>query len=180
MSEPRWLSEHEQAVWRSYLEATHLLTEVLGRELAAATSAPSLSHADYEVFVRLSEAPGHRLRMSELADRTLASRSRLSHAVGRLEAAGMVRRESCATDGRGAFAVLTAAGLASLEAAAPTHVTGVREHLFDQLDAAQVDALGTICAALRDHLRAPAAATDGEAARGPTGAGDPVGAVRAG
>jgi DNA-binding MarR family transcriptional regulator len=91
--------------------------------------------------------------MSELATRSLSSRSRLSHAVARLEEAGWVVRESCPTDRRGQLAVLTDAGLAAIEAAAPGHVEGVRSHLFDQLTPAQVKQLGEICTAVADHLR---------------------------
>jgi DNA-binding MarR family transcriptional regulator len=157
--QPRWLDEHEQRVWRSYLAATQLLTERLDQELQRNSGMP---HTYYEVLVRLSEAPGRRLRMSELAERSLSSRSRLSHAVARLEAAGWVVRESCESDRRGQNAVLTDAGFAALEAAAPGHVEGVRQHLFDPLTPEQVTQLGEICAAVAAHLRAgrPAEAAD--------------------
>jgi DNA-binding MarR family transcriptional regulator len=92
--------------------------------------------------------------MSELANRSLSSRSRLSHAVARLEEAGWVRRETCDTDRRGQLAFLTDEGFAALEAAAPGHVEGVRTHLFDQLDADQVRQLGEICDAIVTHLGA--------------------------
>ena len=107
----------------------------------------------YEILVRLSEAPGRSLRMSDLADVSESSRSRLSHAVSRLEARGWVVRESCETDRRGAFAVLTDEGFAALATMAPVHVDGVRRHLFDRLDDEQVAALGTICQAVLDGLR---------------------------
>ncbi len=114
-----------------------------------------LSHADYEVLVRLSEVPGRRLRMSELAEGVLFSRSRLSHAVTRLERAGWVRRESAPEDRRGMVATLTDAGLATLRAAAPGHVTAVRELLFDTLSPQQVEQLREIMHALRARLREP-------------------------
>ncbi|MGH8889657.1 MAG: MarR family winged helix-turn-helix transcriptional regulator [Acidothermaceae bacterium] len=148
---PRWLDAADQRVWRSYLAATQLLTERLDQELQRESGMP---HAYYEVLVRLSEVEGRALRMSELADRSLSSRSRLSHAVARLEEAGWVRREACPTDRRGQLAVLTDAGFAALEAAAPVHVEGVRSHLFDQLTPDQVRQLGEICTAVADHLRA--------------------------
>jgi DNA-binding MarR family transcriptional regulator len=151
VAEPRWLDQEEQRVWRSFLEATHLFFDQLDRELQHESGMP---HTYYEVLVRLSEAEGHRLRMSELADRSQSSRSRLSHAVRRLEEAGWVRREPCATDARGAVAVLTDEGFAALEAAAPGHVEGVRRHLFDQLTSEQVAQLGEISNAVRNHLRA--------------------------
>jgi DNA-binding MarR family transcriptional regulator len=147
--EPRWLDDDEQRVWRSFLAATQLLTDRLDQELQRDSGIP---HAYYEVLVRLSEVPGRRLRMSELANRSLSSRSRLSHAVARLEEAGWVRRETCATDRRGQLAVLTDEGFAALEAAAPGHVDGVRQHLFDQLDTDQVRQLGEICEAIAAHL----------------------------
>ncbi|HEY0700749.1 MAG TPA: MarR family transcriptional regulator, partial [Micromonospora sp.] len=103
-------------------------------------------------LVRLSETPGRRLRMTELAEVTGSSRSRLSHAVARLEESGWVRREECPSDRRGQVAVLTDAGYAALAAAAPGHVEGVRRHLFDPLSPAQVDQLRRISEALVDHL----------------------------
>ena len=100
----------------------------------------------------LSETPGLKLRMSELADRCLSSRSRLSHAVSRLEERGWVGREVCQDDGRGQLAVLTDNGFAALEAAAPIHVEGVRTHLFDQLSPAQVEAMRDLGETLLLHL----------------------------
>lgn len=149
-SGPRWLDADEQRVWRAFLAATTLLTDRLDQELQQNSGIP---HTYYEVMVRLSEAPGRRLRMSELAERSLSSRSRLSHAVSRLEEAGWVRRESCATDRRGQIAVLTDVGFSALEAAAPGHVEGVRQHLFDRLSRAQVRQLGEICEAITRHLQ---------------------------
>ncbi len=111
-----------------------------------------MPHTYYEILVALSEAPGRTLRMNELADACQSSRSRLSHAVSRLEEAGWVRREACPTDKRGALAVMTDEGFAAIEAAAPGHVEGVRRHVFDVLTPAQVDQLGEISAAIRDGL----------------------------
>jgi DNA-binding MarR family transcriptional regulator len=149
MSETRWLDRDEQRTWRTFMLGTNLLFEQLDRELQRDGSMPATY---YEVLVRLSEAPGRRLRMSELADRSQSSRSRLSHTVARLEEAGWVGRESCPSDRRGAFAVLTDLGFAALEAAAPLHVESVRTHLFDQLDDAQLESLRTISERLLDHL----------------------------
>jgi len=149
MSETRWLDREEQRTWRTFMLAVHLLFEEFDRELQRGASMPT-SH--YEILVRLSEAPGRSLRMSELATQSQSSRSRLSHTVARLEAAGWVRREACPSDRRGAFAVLTEAGFAALDAAAPIHVEGVRAHLFDQLDADQLDALRAIGERILDHL----------------------------
>jgi DNA-binding MarR family transcriptional regulator len=145
----RWLDDAEQATWRTFLAATHLLMDRLDRELQTGVGIP---HAYYEILVRLSEAPGRAMRMSDLAERCHSSRSRLSHAVRRLEEDGWVRREAVMSDGRGAVAILTDAGLGALEAAAPIHVEGVRRHLFEQLDAAQLEALGEISRRLYGHL----------------------------
>jgi DNA-binding MarR family transcriptional regulator len=151
LNQPRWLSDSEQTVWRSYLVATQLLSDRLDQELQRDAGIP---HTYYEVLVKLSEVPARRMRMSALAQRSLSSRSRLSHAVARLEEAGWVRRESCPTDKRGQNAVLTDEGFAALAAAAPSHVEGVRAHLFDMLTPAQVAQLGEICAVLSAHLLA--------------------------
>ena len=99
MSDTRWLSDDEQQAWRSFLVATNLLYDQLDRELQRDAGFP---HGYYEILVRLSEAPDRRLRMSQLAERSQSSRSRISHAVARLEETGWVRRESCPTDRRGA------------------------------------------------------------------------------
>lgn len=149
MGQTRWLSEEEQRTWRAFLAAMRLLTDQLDRELQREADMP---HTYYEILVALSEAPGRALRMSELADVCQSSRSRLSHAVSRLEEAGWVRREACPTDKRGALAVMTDQGFAAIEAAAPGHVEGVRRHVFDVLTPAQVDQLGEISAAIRDGL----------------------------
>ncbi|MEV0397333.1 MarR family winged helix-turn-helix transcriptional regulator [Polymorphospora rubra] len=146
----RWLDPDEQRTWRAFLTASRALMETLDRELQRDTGMP---HAYYEILVRLSEAPGRRLRMSELADASGSSRSRLSHAVARLEEAGWVRRENCPTDRRGQLAVLTDHGFEVLAAAAPGHVEGVRSHLFDPLTPAQVDQLRRISEAIIDHLQ---------------------------
>ena len=149
MAEPRWLDDDEQAAWRSFLAATRLLSARLDRELQRDASMP---HAYFEILVRLSEAPARTLRMSQLADVLQSSRSRLSHAVARLEEAGWVRREASPSDRRGQLAVLTDAGLETLAAAAPGHVAGVRRHLFDLLDRQQVTALREISDRMLDHL----------------------------
>jgi DNA-binding MarR family transcriptional regulator len=147
--ETRWLDPEEQKAWRAWLYSSSLLQDRLDRELTHETG---ISHAYYEILVALSETPLRAMRMSELADRCLSSRSRLSHAVSRLEERGWVRRQVCAEDGRGQLAVLTDEGFAALEAAAPVHVTGVRSHLFDQLSPQQVENLRDIGETLLRHL----------------------------
>jgi DNA-binding MarR family transcriptional regulator len=145
MADTRWLEAGEQRAWRAFVAASQGLFDQLDRELQRDAGMP---HAYYQILVNLSEAPGRTLRMRELAERTCSSRSRLSHAVARLEERGWVRRESCPTDKRGALAVLTDEGFAALRAAAPGHVEGVRAHLFDRLSPAQVAQLREISEAV--------------------------------
>jgi DNA-binding MarR family transcriptional regulator len=145
----RWLDADEQQAWRAWLYSAQILLDQLDRELTRETGT---SHAYYEILVALSESDGRSLRMSQLADRCLSSRSRLSHAVSRLEERGWVRRQVCAEDGRGQLAVLTDEGLAALRAAAPVHVEGVRTHLFDQLSPEQVQNMRDVGETLLRHL----------------------------
>ncbi|WP_020660202.1 MarR family winged helix-turn-helix transcriptional regulator [Amycolatopsis benzoatilytica] len=150
MSEPRWLTAEEQQVWRSYQAASAMLRAHLEGQLQHESGMPP---SYYEVLVSLSEANGRRMRMSELASVLDSSRSRLSHAVSRLEAKGWVRRESCPTDKRGSWAVLTDSGFSALAEAAPGHVEAVREALFDQLTPEQVRQLGEISEAIANGMR---------------------------
>jgi len=145
----RWLDDDERATWLSFVFGTRLFWDEVERDLQRDAQLP---FGYYEILVMLSDAPGHTLRMSDLADATQSSRSRLSHAVARLEREGWVRREECPTDRRGANAVLTDAGFAALEAAAPSHVESVRRHLFDQLSPTQIEQLRSICDTLLGHL----------------------------
>ena len=145
----RWLDDDEQRTWRAFLASTRLLFDRLERQLQRDSGLPM---AYYEILVQLSEAPDATLRMSQLADFSLSSRSRLSHAVARLEEAGWVRRRACPEDRRGAFAELTDAGRAKLEDAARGHVEAVRAELFDVLTRDQQRALREVGEALRDHL----------------------------
>ena len=149
MSDTRWLDEHEQHTWRSFLTAQRLLFDGIERQLQQDSSLP---HTYYEILVRLSEIPDRTLRMSELASSSLSSRSRISHAVARLEELGWVRRRQCEHDKRGQLAELTEEGMAGLEAAAPGHVQAVRRGLFDALSAEQVAALRDISETLVAHL----------------------------
>lgn len=146
----RWLDEDEQQTWRAFLGATRLVFEQLDRELQRDAAIP---HTYYEILVRLSEAPDRALRMSALADRSQSSRSRLSHAVARLESNGWVRRTSCADDKRGQIAHLTDEGFAALAAAAPGHVEGVRKHVFDPLTDAQIVQLREISTTMLEALK---------------------------
>ena len=145
----QWLSDDEQRVWRSYLRAHVLLGARLSRQLQRDTD---LSEADYAVLVNMSEAPDGRLRGFALAGALQWEKSRLSHQLTRMERRGLVRREECPTDGRGAFVVLTDEGRARIVAAAPLHAAEVRRWFVDALTAEQLAALGDITSALVARL----------------------------
>jgi DNA-binding MarR family transcriptional regulator len=149
-AETPWLEGDEARAWRGYLLMSRLLFAELGRGLSRDAN---LSHADYEVLVVLSETPGHRLRMNELAARLVWEKSRLSHQITRMQQRGLVEREGCLSDARGAFVVLTDAGLAAITSAAPAHVRDVRRNFFDLLSPEQVESLATMTEAVVDHLR---------------------------
>jgi len=155
----RWLSDEEQRVWRGFSAAIDMLKGHVETQLQQQSGMP---HTYYEVLVILSETPGRTLRMSELAEQSRSSRSRLSHAVARLEANGWVERDSCDVDKRGAWARLTPAGLEALETAAPGHVDAVRQALFDQLTPEQVRTLREISDAIIDGLAVPCAKAKAE------------------
>jgi DNA-binding MarR family transcriptional regulator len=144
-SETRWLTAEEQRAWRAFLTATQTLFSTIEAQLQHESGIP---HGYYEILVRLSEAPDRELRMSQLADASASSKSRLSHAVSRLEERGWVERLNCPTDRRGQIARLTDTGYAALEAAAPRHVEHVRRSMFDLLSAEQVAQLTEISEAI--------------------------------
>ena len=100
----RWLTEHEQELWRGWIAASMLLPDRLSRDLQ---EQHDLTGTDYQILVELSESPDRRMRMSTLADHTLLSRSRLSHQIDRMSKAGLVERQTCPDDGRGMYAALT-------------------------------------------------------------------------
>lgn len=151
VADVRWLGDEEMRAWRAFVEGAQLLLDRIDRELQRDSG---LTSADYEILVRLSEQPDRRMRMSSLADEVLSSRSRLTHQVKRMEERGLVRREGCPEDRRGAYAVLTDAGLSALQEAAPGHVAAVRAHLLDLLTARQVRQVGEIFERVRGHLDA--------------------------
>lgn len=155
--EPRWLSADEQCVWRSYMHARMLLDDHLDRQLQRDAGMP---HVYYGLLVQLAEAPQRRMRMTELAMHAKITRSRLSHAITRLERNGWVRREDCASDKRGQFAVLTDRGHRMLESAAPGHVEAVRQAIFDRLSPEQQRALGEIMQAVAEGLQPREAGAD--------------------
>jgi DNA-binding MarR family transcriptional regulator len=148
MADTRWLNENEQRAWRAFIAAQRVINSRIESQLQHDSGMP---HTYYEILVRLNEAADGRLRMSELAMATNGSRSRLSHAVARLEVNGWVRREGVADDKRGQVAIITDEGIAVLEQAAPGHVGAVRQVVFDGLTEQQVEALYDVCAALAEH-----------------------------
>ncbi len=148
--EARWLDAEEMRAWRAYVIGKQLLDSQLNRDLQ---EEHRLALADYELLVRLSEAPGGQVRMSTLAEQVGSSKSRISHQIGRMEQAGLVRRQECPGDRRGVFAVLTSAGLAVLRSAAPTHVRGVRDNLVDLLSAEERLMLAEVFERVLRHLR---------------------------
>ena len=141
----RWLTAQEQVIWRNFVAAWGGLLATVDSQLQRDSGLPL---AYYEILVQLSEAPGRALRMTQLAQASSSSKSRLSHAVTRLEERGWVRRTDCPTDRRGQIAELTDEGFAALAAAAPGHVEQVRRALFDSLTAEQLSELAGISQAL--------------------------------
>lgn len=149
----RWLTEEEQRAWRGLLRMTSQLNARANRLLQEEYG---ISLADYEVLVALSEAPEDRLRVFEVADALAWEQSRVSHQLARMQRRGLITREGCATDARGAFAVLTTVGRAAIERAAPAHVEQVRQLVFDELSHEQVSALTEITTRVLDRLAATA------------------------
>ena len=145
----RWLDPGQQQAWRAFIVGTTLLMERLDRDLR---ESHDLSLPEYEILVRLSEAPERRLRMAELADSVKNSRSRITHTIARMEREGLVERRQCASDGRGVFAMLTDKGMALLESAAPLHVESVRSALIDVVEPADLKAIGRAFTAVATKL----------------------------
>jgi DNA-binding MarR family transcriptional regulator len=144
-----WLNIDEQRVWRTYVRMSSLLPAQLNRQLQQDSG---LTLPEYEVLVQLSEAPGGRLRPFQICEALTWEQSRLSHQLTRMQHRGLVAREECEADGRGAFVVLTPAGAEAIAAAAPGHVAAVRSLIFDRLTDAQRAAFEEACAAVVDAL----------------------------
>lgn len=151
----RWLTEDEHQAWRGLLQMTAQVDAALARQLQEDSG---LSRADYDVLVPLSEAPDCRLRMFEVSAELCWEQSRLSHHLARMQKRGLVTREDCKADRRGAYVVLTPAGRAAIEGAAPSHVDAVRRLVFEGLTPAQVKALGAVTAHVLAKLQQPPAA----------------------
>jgi DNA-binding MarR family transcriptional regulator len=149
----RWLTDAQHDAWMAYVAVTSLLDAELDRQLQRDSGLP---HAYYQILAMLSDVPGRTLRMSDLAQITQSSQSRLSHAVARLERNGWIRRIPCPDDRRSTLAQLTDEGFAVLAAAAPGHVATVRSLVFDALTPEQVDQFTTILRAVLGRLDASA------------------------
>ena len=137
------------AAWRAFIETSERMRSAIGSRLQ---SESGLSTGDYAVLLSLSEAPAGRVRSSDLADSVGWERSRLSHHLGRMEQRGLIRREECATDSRGAEACLTPAGAAAFRSASAPHLHAIQELFASALTREQLDAVADISAALSAHL----------------------------
>ncbi|WP_075739196.1 MULTISPECIES: MarR family winged helix-turn-helix transcriptional regulator [Actinoalloteichus] len=151
-------TDEEMAAWRAFLRAHARVTRSLEADLIAEQR---LSLAAYEVLLQLAESSDCRLRMTELADAVLLSRSGVTRLVDRLERAGLVRRSRVDTDGRGVLAVLTSHGLERLRTATETHLTGVVRYFSSQLARYQLNVLGDTCMKLAEgKIPSPAGEVD--------------------
>lgn len=151
MAEARWLDEREQRAWRSLMTTQNGLSEFIERQLR---NRCGLSSADYQVLAHLSEAPDGRLRSFELGGLLRWEKSRLSQHLGRMQTRGLVSRERCLSDQRGAVVAITPRGSDLIEAAAPQHVADVRDVLIDHLTAIEMETLGIIGDKVRERLAA--------------------------
>lgn len=149
VNDTRWLDARQQQAWRSFLGGTTVLMDRLDRDLR---SEHGLSMSEYEILVRLSEAPDRSIRMADLAAALSHSRSRITHTISRLEREDIVVRTQCGTDGRGVSAVLTDKGFDLLATAAHTHVRGVRSYLVDQCSDEDLQAAKRVMDAIQDAL----------------------------
>ena len=145
----RWLDESQQRSWRAWILGNTLLMGRLDDDLRRTFN---ISLVEYEILVRLSERPGRRMRMAQLADALAHSRSRVTHTIDRMEKSGYVTRGPSPDDGRGIVATMTDSGYALLEEAAHVHVTGVREHLVDLASPEDLEAIGRVLNSVADHL----------------------------
>lgn len=158
-SSPRWLDSEERRAWLAYIDFSTLLSDHLNRQLRRDAG---VTHADYSLLAYLSTAPDRTLTMSELAERLKITRSRLTHAVTRLQEAGYVDRQEDPGNRRNQLAVLTPQGRQLLERAAPGHVEAVRRAVFDALTPEQVRQFAEIGEAINAALQRAEAAGDGQ------------------
>jgi DNA-binding MarR family transcriptional regulator len=155
------MTARELAIWRALIDTTTELRRILGAQLLQDSG---LSPADYQVLLALSEADGRRLRSSELAATIDWERSRLSHHLGRMERRGLIRRDDCATDSRGAEVSLTDHGAGMFRGATAPHLRAIKKHFADAMTPEQFEALADVVQALQNHLHPErTAARTGEA-----------------
>lgn len=151
MKDVRWLDEREERAWRALQFMGMRLDARLAAELAAVSD---LSHSDYTVLVALTDQPDGRLRLFELAATLGWEKSRVSHQIARMVDRGLVAKERCGDDRRGAFVVATDGGIAAIEAAAPHHVESVRRLFVEPLTPDELDALGRAAQKILDAIEA--------------------------
>ena len=145
----KWLTPAEESAWRKYIVASRRMYEALDEDLTS----HGLSLSDYEILVHLSDAKDRSLRMSELADKTILSRSRLSHRIKYMEGKGWVERQKCASDKRGTWAVMTTKGWNTIVKAAPDHVASIRERFIDKISKADQANIAVIFEKVEANLR---------------------------
>ena len=148
-TKPKWLTPAEESAWRKYIVASRRMFEGLDEDL----SLHGLTLSDYEILVHLSEAKDRSLRMSDLADKTILSRSRLSHRIKYMEGKGWVERQKCASDKRGTWAVMTTKGWNTIVKAAPDYVESIRNRFIDQISKADHGNVATIFEKVEKSLR---------------------------
>jgi len=146
---PRWLTASQERAWRRYRRMRTLLDLQIARDLGQDSG---LSDTDYDVLSILAEGPEGGWRSRDLGARLFWSSSRLAHHIGRMEQRGLVAREPCPGDARGAIITLTPHGRDILTAAAPPHVASVRRHLIDLLTPGEIAALDTIATKVITHI----------------------------
>jgi DNA-binding MarR family transcriptional regulator len=149
MAQTIWLTEAEQLIWRRWLSVNRELLATLNRSLERRSG---ISLADYEVLVRLTEDGATEMRAAALADALGWGRSRLSHQLRRMEAAGLITRRTCQDDGRGCLVGLTSHGRQSIEDAAPGHVDDVRRCFIDAMAAGDLEVLGRAITQIANRL----------------------------
>ncbi|MBA3294487.1 MAG: MarR family winged helix-turn-helix transcriptional regulator [Geodermatophilaceae bacterium] len=152
MTETNWLTQREERAWRAYRRMQTVLPAQLARDLVRDSA---LTDPDYDVLSTLSERPGHRWQLRDLAAKMLWSRSRLSHHIARMESRGLVAREDDPADRRGCMIVLTDDGRRTLDKAAPQHVASVREHFVDLLTDDEIATLTQLAERVVDRLSQP-------------------------
>jgi DNA-binding MarR family transcriptional regulator len=150
MGRDHCLSERERGLWLAFIEASHLIERLLDQRLRVETG---LTYGQYEILLRLSRAPDRKLRMSELADQAVTTKSGLTYQITQLAKAGLVHREQCRSDDRGVYAHLTEAGERLLDKLVPVHEAVVHEYLIGRLSPEQLDAFTAAMCTTRRYLR---------------------------